>query len=150
MTAHVGLLMLLLVEGVLPVDFTTLTARTAEVHVHIHGGSISGHLAREAHATAVLLMRQTGRVLVGVRDDVVIIVQQHHFLLRIVIDLTAVIVRLLLTVFVQLLELIRVSSAYERALHVEDVALGIHQEVTIVSLNLDSTHNYVVIFHVDR
>ena len=150
MTIHAGLLKLLLLEGVCAIDFTALTPSTAEVHVHIHGGSVSFHVSSEAHAAAVLLLRQSRRVLVGISYNVVIIVEQHHFLLRIVRRLAAKFtLRLLLAVFVQLFELIRVRSAYERALHVEDVALGIHQEVTLVSFNLDSTHDYIVVLHVD-
>ena len=54
-------------------------------------------------------------------------------------------VAILHTVFLQLLKLICVGRADKLALHVKDLTLWVHQEFTVITLNLDATHDHVVL-----
>ena len=85
-----------------------------------------------------------------IRRHIVIIVEKHHLLVRIdhLLLLLAVEGLSLLVSLVQLLELVGVGSADESALHVEDVAIGIHEELPLVTFYLDATHENVVVLHV--
>jgi hypothetical protein len=64
-----------------------------------------------------------------------------------------VVVRLLFVVqgvvLLQLFQLVRVRRPDELPVHVEDLALRVHQELAVVSFDLDSPHNHVVL-HVHR
>ena len=55
---------------------------------------------------------------------------------------------LVLTIFLQFFKLICVGGSDELAVHVEDLALRVHQEFSIITFNLNSSHDHVV-FHVD-
>ena len=84
----------------------------------------------------------------------VVILEQHHFVEGIAVALVNVAAKvrlqLILTVFfVQLLELVCVCRPDEGSLHVVNVAIRIHEELTLVTLDLDATHDHVVVLHVD-
>ena len=68
--------------------------------------------------------------------EVIVIIKQHHLFL------------LLAFIILKLLELVGVGSADELAIHVENLPLWIHKELTIIALNLDPSH-YHVVFEVD-
>lgn len=57
-------------------------------------------------------------------------------------------VQIVALVFLELLELVGVGRADELAIHVENLALRIHEELSVIALNLNSTHDHVV-FHVN-
>ena len=50
--------------------------------------------------------------------------------------------------FLQLFKFVCVGSTDELSIHVEDLSLWVHQELSVVSLNLDSPHDHIVL-HVD-
>lgn len=104
-------------------------------------------------------------VIIGIWEQkVLIIVQEHHFFgFTSVIMLSVIVVRkasvaswviligytvLVLAVFLQLFQLISVCSADELSVHVEDLTLWVHQELTVVALDLDSSHDHIV-FHIN-
>jgi hypothetical protein len=78
--------------------------------------------------------------------NIVIIIKQHHFFV-LILTLSTISVASR-TIFLELLELICVCCANELAIHVEDLTLGIHEELSVVTFYLYSSH-YNVIFHVD-
>ena len=55
---------------------------------------------------------------------------------------------LILAILLELLELIGVGSTDELPVHVEDLTLWVHEELAVVTFNLNSSHDHVV-FHVD-
>jgi hypothetical protein len=55
---------------------------------------------------------------------------------------------LILAILLELLELIGVGSTDELPVHVEDLALRVHKELAVVTFNLNSSHDHVVL-HVD-
>ena len=55
---------------------------------------------------------------------------------------------LILAVFLKLLELICVCGTNKLPVHIEDLSLWVHQKLTIIALNLNSSHDHVVL-HVD-
>jgi hypothetical protein len=55
---------------------------------------------------------------------------------------------LILAVFLKLLELICVCGTDKLPIHIEDLSLRVHQKLTIIALNLNSSHDHVVL-HVD-
>lgn len=75
----------------------------------------------------------------------VIVVRKASVASWVILILCAV---LILAVFLQLFQLIRICSADELSIHVEDLTLWVHQELTVVTLNLNSSHDHVV-FHVN-
>jgi len=98
------------------------------------------------------------------QKKIIIVVKKHHFLcLSVLIWLTVIIVCktsvacgvililspvLILAIFLKLFELICVCGSDELSIHVEDLSLWVHQELTVVALNLNSSHDHVV-FHVE-
>jgi len=51
-------------------------------------------------------------------------------------------------VLLQFFQLVRVGGTDELAVHVKNLALWVHEELTVVSFNLDSSHDHVV-FQID-
>ena len=121
--------------------------------LHVHLAALHGIIYL---VLLVVLEVATGSALV-----VLVVVEQHHFfvlvvagavvapgpllLLLIVLLLAAAILH---SVFLQLLQLVRVCCAYELALHIKDLALWIHEELSVIALNLNAAHDDIVL-HVD-
>jgi hypothetical protein len=82
--------------------------------------------------------------------NIIVIVQEHHLLLLIIavvpIRVLAAIPPVLVVdaVFLQLLQLIRVRGADELPVHVEDLTLWVHEELAVITLDLDPPHDHVV------
>jgi len=53
-----------------------------------------------------------------------------------------------IAIFLKLFELVCVRSANELTVHVKDLTLWIHEELTVVTFDLDAAHDHVI-FHVD-
>jgi hypothetical protein len=80
--------------------------------------------------------------------DIVIIIQQHHFFIVATFHFLMASLPVLSAVFIQLFQLICVGGTYELAIHVEDLSLRVHQKLSVISFNLNSSH-YHVVFKVD-
>lgn len=136
-----------------------------DLHVHVHSSvSVEGvvlptmtsapHAIASARSEVVLLI-----VHALVALHIVIVVQEHHFFVLVGLLVVPSIVGAAIEVVVllliagavvttlQLFELVCVCCADELAVHVEDLALWIHQELALIALDLDPTHDDVI-FHV--
>jgi len=87
------------------------------------------------------------------QHKIIIIVEEHHLFMMLATFVSLILLTfhlnilplVLLTVFLQFLELICICSTDELAVHVKDLSLWVHQELTVVTFNLDSTHDHVVL-----
>ena len=130
-------------------DAVATAGRAAAVAV-----AVAGRAAAVAVAVA-----GAGRVTVlrlGARVPVVIVVQQHHLLVLVralvvpsaLAVAVVVVIIVLAAVVLQLFQLVRVCCPYELTVHVEDLSLRIHQKFTIVTFNLNTAHNNIIL-HID-
>lgn len=62
-----------------------------------------------------------------------------------VIALILLLPHVLSGVFLQLFQLVGVGGSDELAVHVENLPLWVHEELTVVALDLDSPHYHVVL-----
>lgn len=123
-----------------------------DFHVHVHRAAIEGvvvHLVPVAVAGA-------GRVVVLVVEGlvgVVIVVEEHHFFVLVAAAVgpaalavcEVVVGGVLGSVILQFLQLVRVRRPYELTVHVEDLTLWIHQKFSIIALDLNTTHDNIVL-----
>ena len=94
----------------------------------------------------ILICYSVTLVLILLIQVVIIGFEEHHFFLLIVASLTVILSILVLSaVFLELLKLISVRCSNELAIHVKDLTLWVHEELPVISFDLNSSHYHVVL-----